>query len=237
MNKCMIFSINTVFLLLFACAFSFAQGTQDVLNKIRNANSGKVIQYSYKVVLSANDNKHLDSSIGILVKNDNDYFDSSKNGVTVKKGNWVCKIDPYKRTVSVFDLNLISKKLGTSFSGKSDNILPIDDSVIAKYADIDVKKNESGNFIVSMTFHDQALAVANFEIEPVRYKVKSILFDVVEKDRYDEPTGYTRSYALNNVKTDKDVQAVKLEKYITITSGKVSVNQPYSNYKLTTYTK
>ncbi len=213
--------------------------TSSLFDKIKKSNDKPVLAYNYKVFLkNVVENKIEDSIVGQYYKNADGYIDSNASSISIVNKKYYCKVDMPSRTITVSTIEVLKEKLGLSSSDIiQPNIIDISDSIIAQHGTFSSKILPNGNHKIDVVFRNHDFAGFTVEIEKQTLLIKSIEFEVEEKNKFGENAGYSRIYRITDFKYQFDKSKILTDRFFKHENEKFSLAHKYARYHLLTITE
>lgn len=212
--------------------------TEELIRKIKQANNVSVVTYEYKTYLkNAISGVIEDSIVGRLYKDPIAFLDSNKFGLTIVNNTHYCKIDFGSTMTTVYVISQLEKQLGVSASKMKPALIDLSDTVVAKYGKLKVTTLSSGNYRLDIEFTTHNFPPFSIELDGNKLAIRKITFEVQERDKFGESTGYSRIYHMNDFKYDFDSKILTTGRFFKQDGDKIILTGKYAKYHLNTLTK
>lgn len=200
------------------------------LKKIRSANKTSVITYDYVVKLLDDNNRTIDSSIGMLVKNERSYLDSNSVTITGVLEDYYFSINNHYRSITVVSLDSLKKMMGPSWNEDQSTVVAIPDSIIAKYAKLKMETLQNGDYKIELDFDNMLYERVVLTIDKTSYRLKAMELES------DDGPGYRQVYYIRNIRYKVVSGTLNINRFIVVNNNKAKPQKKYSGYTINTIT-
>lgn len=191
------------------------------------------VAYDYKItLLQVQSNVIEDSITGRIYKKAHEYLDSSSVAIALVNGDYYCKLDHQRREVSVYDLNLIQRKLNLKFDRSGSPAMIVADSIFIRYGQFRMDTTDSHYICHWRVGTDGGITSTAF-VEKRTLKLSRLILELTEKDP-DGASLYKRICTIYNIRNEFPDSAIDLSRFCQIDGGKVILNKKYAPYNLKT---
>lgn len=189
--------------------------------------------YDYKVQLfDQKSGTLLDSLSGRIYRKGIEYIDSSTAAWTAVSGNYYCKLDHPRKEATVYDIDLIQRKLNLKIDRNGSSLLVIPDSVIAKHGQVTLDSS-NGLYRYRCTVPMMPGIALSATIDKKTRSLVNVVYETQETEGGDG-SRYRRVCTIYKIRNEIPSSVFNLEPVFRISGGKVNMNTKYAGYNLKT---
>lgn len=204
----------------------------DLFRKIKEHNS-IYMAYDYEIQLKRlSDGTVTDSVRGHLCNGPDHYRDSNAVFLTLRSGNWYCKLNFLTKTATLYDLKQLSQRMKLSLGSAPADPYGITEALLSQSADLKIDTGSKAFYRLDYGFRDQKLRRLQLVLKREDYSLVEARFEAIEDTGEDDTDPYVRIYRLYNVNRHAQNQAQDLSGIFRLERGKVILAKPYANYTL-----
>jgi len=221
--------LSAIIAVCLLCSAAYCQESlQSIIEKVSNVNGGPKMTYTYTVKLySAKSGTCIDSISGRLLKNGKRYLDSSKQGISLVSDKYYIHTQPSTKTVTVFDIDYLSKKMGFKDQLQQGFIIP--DSTVLKKA---ILTEKVGAYEIQMVPPGHNYGKITLTIRKGDYRLLAVLLENDELQN-GKPV-YRKRYYINNIQLDFNEKRLDSKRFIIVSNNKIQLSKEYAGFKIKT---
>lgn len=208
-----------------------------VFEKIKEANKGEAITYSYRVYMVNKASGVAEDSIkGSFFKSRYNYLDSNSTQLTAFDGQTYCKLDFVQQAATVYDVDYLTEKIGLAIDSSQQSIISIPDSIILKYGNVKLDFPKDRDVIIAhITFREQTYSDIAIELDKSSYRILTMRMetDMTERLHGDD---YKKVYIMEDISHKVSAGIINLDRFLKVDNNSIELKNKYAKYKLTSLT-